>query len=159
MTPKIEKLRGRIGALRESIALVESGQTRLPKAEAVAALDRYLAAHQAEGVRRLTDWTAHFQHPAPRPPEMAYYNEKDVFGLSCYAAALGPEQLRAKLVACLESNYANGPETLSSAERPAWLAAKRAELLKLEIEDFTESAAAKILQRRDTDPRVLLGAY
>jgi len=159
MTPKIQRLRDRIAALKESISLVETGQTRLPKAEAVAALDRYLAEHQAEGERRLTDWTAHFQHPAPRPPEMMFYNPQDIFGLSCFAAALGPEQLRARLVCFLEEGYANGPETLSSAERPAWITSKRAELLRLEIQDFSESAAAKILQRRDADPRVLLGAY
>lgn len=159
MTPKIEKLRDRIAALKESILLVETGQTRLPKAEAIAALDRYLAAHQAEGEHRLIYWTAHFSHPAPRPPEMIYANPNDVFGLSCFAAALAPEQVRARLVGFLEANYTSGPETLSSAERPAWLAAKRAELLKLEIEDFTESNLAKVLQRRDADPRVLLGAY
>jgi len=159
MTPKIEKLRDRIGALKESIALVETGQTRLPKAEAVAALDRYLAAHQAEGARRLIYWTAHFSHPAPRLPEMIYANPQDAFGLSCFAAALGPEQLRARLVGFLEANYANGPETLSSAERPAWLAAKRAELLALEVQDFAESNLAKVLQRRDMDVRVLLGTY
>jgi len=159
MTPKIEKLRAQIAELKQAIQRVEDGQVRLPKAQAIEALDQFLSAQATEGARRLTGWCAHFAQPAPRPGDLLYANPSDPFGLSCFVAALAPEHLRARLVGLLEADYSDQPETLPLEARPAWLASKRAELLQLEGEDFSESRSAKILQRPDMDPRVLLGIH
>lgn len=157
MNPKIEKLRGKIAELKAHIASVQSGYVRVPKEQAIAALDRYLESAAIEGLTRANYWINHFAYPDPRPSTLIPFNPHDHHGGEAIAAALAPVAFRARLMELLEAQYADSPETIAIEDRGPWLDAKRAELLKLEVSDFNESNAARIPQRRDLDPRVLLG--
>lgn len=157
MNPKIEKLRGKIAELKAHIRSVESGRVRVPKEQAVAALDQHIAALQAESLNRVNGWVSLFTYPAPRPDSLIPITPHAYYGAETIVAALAPVAFRARLMELLEQQYADSPETIALEDRAAWLETKNAELLKLEVADYNESSAAKIPQRRDLDPRVLLG--
>ena len=150
MTPQIQALRSQISALKQSISNVENDQVRLPLDEATAALDAQLAAHQSEGEVRLTAWADRFAQPTPPAPS-AYSNPLDPAGLARFLA-LDPTAVRDRLVALLTASYAITP-ALSRAERPAWLAARRAELFVLEVEEGAAARLANVPRRIDADPR------
>ena len=157
MNPKIEKLRGRIAELKEHIRCMQSGHVRVPKEHAIAALDQHIAALQVESLNRVNGWVSHFTYPAPRPDSLMPIGPHAHYAAETFLAALAPVAFRARLMELLEQQYADSPETIALEDRAAWLETKNAELLKLEIADYNESSAAKIPQRRDLDPRVLLG--
>lgn len=157
MNPKIEKLRGKIAELKAHIGSVQSGRVRLPKEQAIAALDQHIAALQVETLSRVNAWASLFAYPSPRPDFLIPVTPHAYYGAESILAALAPAAFRARLMELLEAQYTDSPETIALEDRAAWLETKRDELLKLEVADFNESNAARIPQRRDLDPRVLLG--
>lgn len=157
MNPKIEKLRGKIAELKALIKSAQRGNVRIPKAQAIAALDRHIAEIEAEALGMVNGWVSRFAYPAPAHDFLMPITAHSHYGGESIMAALAPAALRARLIELLEAQYADSPETIALEDRAAWLEAKNAELLKLEVSDFNESNAAKIPQRRDLDPRVLLG--
>lgn len=158
MVSKIPKLRAKIAEIKAKIAEVESGSFRIPLAQAIAKLDEHLALNEAEGLSRINHFLSGFAYAnaSSRDP-LINIHPHDLSGPGKVLAALVPGAMRARLVELLELQYADESDVFDPNNRAAWLKSKRDELLKLELEDFRETAAAKEPQRPDLDARVLLG--
>ena len=157
MNIKVEKLRAKISEVKTQIDVVASGSYRIPLAQAIAKLDEHLALNEAAGLGTINHFLLGFCYPDRRPDNLIEIHPLDAYGPNKILTALAPGAIRARLVELLELQYADEAGIVDIKDRSGWLKTKREELLKLELEDYRESAAGKEPQRPDVDARVLLG--
>jgi hypothetical protein len=152
---RVKKSREQIASIKAEIAAIESAL--LPKSEATAKLDAWLD----DQVRLNTEFNPMVEFLSS--PDITAWNIAGIDqarGLGVLLAACLP-QVRASLVARLETAYAETPEGLPSGDRAGRLEPLNRKLWDAEITEETcivEAARAGVLisRRPNVNPRVLV---